>query len=41
MGAFTFSDNVASIRVLEKNGFQLKEEFVEDGRASGYFRRGI
>ncbi len=36
VGAFTFSDNIASIRVLEKNGFSVKESFVEDGRESVY-----
>ena len=40
VGAFSFSDNLASARVLEKNGFTLREEFVEDGRASKYFQRG-
>ncbi len=38
IGAFTFSENIASIRVLEKNGFVLKEEFVEDGKSSKYFQ---
>lgn len=38
IGAFSFSDNIASIRVLEKNGFYLSEEFTEDGRASMYFQ---
>ena len=37
VGAFTYSDNTASIRVLEKNGFRLEEEFLEDGRASKFF----
>ena len=37
VGAFTYSDNLPSIRVLEKCGFQTKEEFVEDGKASTYF----
>ena len=32
----TFSDNISSIRVLEKNGFSVKESFVEDGRESVY-----
>ena len=36
VGAFTFADNRASIKVLEKNGFFLAEEFREDGRASQY-----
>ena len=39
MGAFTFSDNRASIKVLEKNGFSFVEEFFEDGRKSQYFQR--
>ena len=38
VGAFTFSDNPASIRVLEKNGFTEIEEFSEDGRSSKYFQ---
>lgn len=38
VGAFTFSNNFPSIRVLEKNGFRLMEEFVEDGIASNYFQ---
>ena len=38
IGAFTFSDNFASIRVLEKNGFIELEEFSEDGRFSKYFQ---
>ncbi len=41
MGAFTFSDNSASIRVLEKNGFSLVEEFCEGGRRSRYFQREL
>ena len=38
IGAFTFSDNLASIRVLEKNGFSEVEEFSEDGRSSKYYQ---
>lgn len=38
VGAFTFSNNAPSIRVLEKNGFQLMEEFTEDGVASRYYQ---
>lgn len=38
VGAFTFSDNPASARVLQKNGFSLVEEFSEDGRPSMYFQ---
>ena len=36
--AFTFSENLASIRVLEKNGFTQFKEFSEDGRDSKYFQ---
>ena len=39
IGAFTFSDNKASQRVLEKSGFQFVEDFFEDGRASKYYQR--
>ncbi len=38
VGAFTFSRNAASIRVLEKNGFALEEEFIEDGEKSRYYQ---
>ena len=38
MGAFTFSDNQASIKVLEKNSFLFIEEYFEDGRKSQYFQ---
>ena len=38
IGAFTFSDNLASIRVLEKSGFTELEEFSEEGRDSKYFQ---
>ena len=38
VGAFTFADNHPSIRVLEKNGFRLMEEFTEDGILSQYFQ---
>lgn len=38
IGAFTFSDNLASIRVLEKNGFVVMEEFEEDGVLSKYLQ---
>ena len=38
IGAFTFSENLASIRVLEKNGFAEIEEFSEEGRDSKYFQ---
>ena len=38
VGAFTFAANTPSIRVLEKNGFTLMEEFTEDGIPSQYFQ---
>lgn len=41
LGAFTFSENTASIRVLEKNGFTMVEEFEEDGVPSNYFERTL
>ena len=41
IGAFTFSVNRASQRVLEKNGFRLVEEFTEDGTASKYYQRSL
>ena len=39
IGAFTYAENVASIRVLEKNDFTLEEAFTEDGVASCYYQR--
>lgn len=41
VGAFTYSGNLPSVRVLEKNGFRLVEEFVEDGVSSRYYQRGM
>ena len=38
IGAFTFAHNNASIRVLEKNGFAVMEEFEEDGVWSKYLQ---
>lgn len=38
IGAFTYAENAASIRVLEKNGFILEEAFTEDGVASCYYQ---
>lgn len=38
IGAFTFAHNIASIRVLEKNGFVVMEEFEEDGVLSKYLQ---
>lgn len=37
IGAFTFSDNTASIKVLENNGFSFVEEYDEDGAKSRFF----
>ena len=41
LGAFTYCDNISSIRVLEKNGFAKTEEFTEDGRQSVYYQKEI
>ena len=41
IGAFTYSDNIASIRVLEKNGFSTIEEFIEDGISSKYLQYNL
>lgn len=41
VGAFTFCENTASVRVLEKNGFVLAEEITEDGIASGYYQKSL
>ena len=38
VGAFTYAENAASIRVLEKNGFLLEEEFAENGVVSRYYQ---
>ena len=38
IGAFSFSHNVASLKVLEKNGFAVMEEFEEDGVLSKYLQ---
>ncbi len=40
VGAFTFSENPASVRVLQKNGFAELETFYEDGAESKYFQLG-
>ena len=37
VGAFTFMENYGSVRVLEKNGFSLRERFFENERESGYY----
>ena len=38
VGAFTFSGNLPSIQVLEKNGFKLVEEFAEGDMLSRYYQ---
>lgn len=38
LGAFTFSNNYASIKVLLNNGFQEKETFTENGIESKYLQ---
>lgn len=38
IGAFTFAHNQASIKVLEKNGFTIMEEFEENGVLSKYLQ---
>ncbi len=38
IGAFTYSHNIASIKVLEKNGFSVQEEFEEEGVWSKYLQ---
>ena len=38
VGAFTFSHNHASLKVLQKNGFSIIEEFEEDGVLSKYLQ---
>ena len=40
-GAFVYSDHQACIRVLEKNGFRMKEEFTEDGRPTRYYQKRL
>ena len=41
VGAFTYSHNAASLRVLEKNGFAVAEEFEENGVLSKYLQREV
>lgn len=41
VGAFTYSANTASIKVLLKNGFIDTETFVEDGIESKYFQKDM
>lgn len=39
MGAFIYTDNIGSMRTLEKNGFACMERFVEEGRESAYYEK--
>ena len=41
LGAFAYCDNPASLRVLEKNGFEKVEEFAEEGRLSAYYQKEL
>lgn len=41
VGAFTYSANAPSIRVLLKNSFTDTETFVEDGIESRYFQKDM
>ena len=41
VGAFAYADNAASLKVLQKNGFEVRETFAEDGKASVYLQRNI
>lgn len=41
LGAFTCMENSASVKVLERCGFKLKEEISEEGAMSGYFQRNL
>ena len=41
IGAFVYEANAASIRVLEKSGFELIETFAEDGVASRYYQKRV
>lgn len=41
LGAFTYASNKGSIRILEKNGFELVEEFSEDGVLSVYYQKNM
>ncbi len=38
VGAFVYMENEGSVRVLEKNGFRLEEQFSEEGQESGYYQ---
>lgn len=41
VGAFVYCENAGSVRVLERNGFILRETFCEDGRESAYYEKEL
>lgn len=41
VGAFAYTDNAGSVRVLDKNGFTCREHFIEEGRESVYYERSL
>lgn len=41
VGGVVYCSNMASIRVMEKNGFRKMEEFAEEGIASAYYQKEI
>lgn len=41
VGAFAYCSNIASLRVLEKNGFERAELFTENGIASAYYQKDV
>lgn len=41
LGGIAYCSNRASLRVLEKNGFEKIEEFAEDGVLSAYYQKEV
>ena len=41
VGGVVYCSNMASMRVLEKNGFRKMEEFTEEGSLSAYYQKEI
>lgn len=41
VGAFAYCSNIASLRVLEKNGFERAEVFTENGKESAYYQKDV
>lgn len=39
LGAFTYAENIGSLKALQKAGFFEKERFLEEGRLSVYLER--